>query len=99
MSKIQAHEAAVTSVVDLDDGQHIATGSYDKKINIFSMARCQKLLTLDNRASVTAMVITSDKSRLVTAGLDKSVSIWTVIRRNGVPLDLSRMLKESLTRR
>jgi WD40 repeat protein len=84
VSRIQAHEAAVTSIVDLEDGKHIATGSYDKKINIISLSRNQKLQTLSNRASVTGMVMTSDKARLVTAGLDKSISIWTIIRKNGV---------------
>ena len=84
VSKIQAHEAAVTSIVDLEDGKHIATGSYDKKINIFSTARSQRILSLNNRSSVTGMVMTADRSRLVAAGLDKSVSVWTISRRNGV---------------
>jgi WD40 repeat protein len=99
MSKIQAHEAAVTSIVDLDDGRHIATGSYDKKINIFSMSRNQKLLTLSNRASVTGMVMNADKTRLVTAGLDKSVSVWNILRRNGVFIDLCRLSKTSSVRK
>lgn len=84
LSKIQAHEAAVTSIVDLEDGRTIATGSYDKKINIFSMAKNQKIIVLNNRASVTGMVMTSDRSRLVSSGLDKSITIWTIIRKNGV---------------
>ena len=74
----------MTSIVDLGDGKHIATGSYDKKINIFTMSRNQKLLTLSNRASVTGMVMTSDKNRLVTAGLDKSITVWSIVRKAGV---------------
>lgn len=89
-SKIQAHEAAVTSIVDLSDGRHIATGSYDKKINIFSMTRNQRMLSLNNRTSVTGMVMTLDKSRLVASGLDKSVSVWAIVRKNGVLIGLLR---------
>lgn len=91
ISKIQAHEAAVTSIVDLEDGKHIATGSYDKKINIFSLSRNQKLLTLSNKASVTGMVMTSDRMRIITSGLDKSVSVYSIIRKNGVKLHSLRL--------
>ncbi len=94
VSKIQAHEAAVTSIVDLDDGKHIATGSYDKKINLFSLSKNQKMLTLSNRASVTGMVMTSDRQRLVTAGLDKSVTVWAIIRKNEVTINLFRLLNQ-----
>lgn len=84
VSKVQAHEAAVTSIVDLEDGKHIATGSYDKKINIVSMSRSQKMQTVSNKASVTGMVMTSDKQRLVTSGLDKSITVYSIVRKNGV---------------
>lgn len=74
----------MTSIVDLDDGRHIATGSYDKKINIFTMTRNQRILSLNNRTSVTGMAMTCDKTKLVASGLDKSISIWNIIRKNGV---------------
>lgn len=70
--------------MDLEDGRHIATGSYDKKINIFSMTRNQRILSLNNRTSVTGMVMTCDKSKLVASGLDKTISVWSIIRKNGV---------------
>lgn len=34
--KISIHTAALTCVVDLLDGSHLATGGYDKKINIYN---------------------------------------------------------------
>ena len=37
--RIQAHTAAVTSILDLEDGLHLLTGSYDKKVNIFNRRR------------------------------------------------------------
>ncbi len=70
--------------MDLQDGRHVATGSYDKKINIFSMTRNQRILSLNNRTSVTSMVMSCDKSKLVASGLDKTISVWSIIRKNGV---------------
>lgn len=35
-TKAVYHSAAVTSIVDLEDGHHLVTGSYDKKINLFN---------------------------------------------------------------
>lgn len=34
--KIQSHTAAVTAIVDLEDGRHLVTGSYDKKMILFN---------------------------------------------------------------
>ena len=91
VSKIQAHSAAVTGILDLEDGRHVATGSYDKKINVYSMAKNQITLSLNNnKTSVTGMVMSADKSRLATGGLDKTIAVWSIIRRSGVPLILFR---------
>lgn len=38
-SKIHAHSAAITSIVDLKDGQTLVSGSYDKLINIYNHRR------------------------------------------------------------
>ena len=84
-SKIQAHSAPVTGIVDLADGRHIATGSYDKKINIYNTVKKQITLSLNNnKTSVTGMVINADKTKLITSGLDKSIAVWSIIRKNGV---------------
>jgi WD40 repeat protein len=83
MSKVVGHSAAVTAIVDLDDGRHLVTGSYDKKINLYSHAKGKLITSLNNnRTSVTSMIMTADKSRLVSSGLDNSLSIWTIIRKN-----------------
>lgn len=94
MSKIQAHSAAVTGILDLEDGRHVATGSYDKKLNIYSMAKNQIILSLNNnKTSVTGMILNADKSKLVTSGLDKTMSVWSIIRRSGVLIYLYRQYK------
>ena len=85
----------MTSIVDLGDGRHIATGSYDKKVNIFSLSKNQKVVNLNNRTSVTAMVLSADQNRLVTAGLDKTLSVWVLSRKNGVIIQLFRTYRMS----
>ena len=63
----------------------MATGSYDKKINIYNMVKNQITLSLNNnKTSVTGMVINADKTKLVTSGLDKSIAVWSIVRKNGV---------------
>lgn len=85
MSKVVAHTAAVTAIVDLEDGRHLVTGSYDKKINLYNHNKGKIITSLNNnRTSVTSMIMTYDKSRLVSAGLDNSLSIWTIVRNNNV---------------
>lgn len=94
-SKVQAHSAAVTGILDLEDGRHIATGSYDKKINVFSMQKNQIILSLNNnRTSVTGMIMNADRSKLITSGLDKTVSVWSIMRRNGVNVSLFRLCRK-----
>jgi len=39
LHRVKSHTAAVTAIVDLQDGRHVATGSYDKTLNIFNMTR------------------------------------------------------------
>lgn len=95
-SKIQAHVAAVTGIVDLEDGRHIATGSYDKKIAIYNTIKNQIVLSLNNnKSSVTGMVINADKTKLITSGLDKTLSVWAIMRRNGVSIHLCRSSRKS----
>ena len=92
ISRIQAHSAAVTGIVDLHDGKHFATGSYDKKINIYNIGRNQVTSTLNNnRTSVTGMVMASSGNKLVTSGLDKSITVWSITRNAvGVHFNLLR---------
>lgn len=80
-SKVQLHSAAVTCIVDLGDGTHLATASYDKKITIFNHKRGVAIMsTNSSNTGIGCMTLTSDKSRLVSAALDNSVSVWRISR-------------------
>jgi WD40 repeat protein len=72
----------VTSIVDLNDGRNIVSGSYDKKINIYDYRRSETILSLDeNNSAVACMTLTGDNSKIVSSGLDSSISVWKIFRR------------------
>ena len=80
-SKVQLHNAAVTCIVDLQDSVHLATASYDKKINIFNYRRSSCVLSVNAlKAGVACMTLTSDKLRLISSELDSSISVWKLSR-------------------
>lgn len=41
--KVNLHSAALTCIVDMLDGSHLATGGYDKKINIFNYKKSESV--------------------------------------------------------
>lgn len=78
--------AAVTSIVDLDDGEHLLTGSYDKKINLFNHRKGEVISSYSNKSGVTSMVLTTDKQKVVSCGLENSMIIWSVVSKLNVLL-------------
>jgi WD40 repeat protein len=80
-SKVQLHSAAVTCIVDLQDSSNLVTGSFDRKINIFSYRRGVVIFTVNScKAGITCMGLTSDKHRLISSLLDNSIAIWKITR-------------------
>lgn len=56
--KIPLHSAALTCIVDLGDGAHLATGGYDRKINIYNYKRGELACEVSScKSGITAMVI------------------------------------------
>jgi len=80
-SKVQLHTAAVTCIVDMQDGTHLATASYDRKINIFSYRRGAVVFTINSsKTGISCMGLSSDGHRLISASLDSSMAIWKITR-------------------
>lgn len=81
-SKIQVHTSALTSIIDLQDKEHLVTGGYDKKIVIYNY---RSSLIVDeikgNNAPVACMSLTSDLCRVVSTGLDSSITVWRIVRK------------------
>lgn len=80
-AKIKAHAAAVTSIVDLCDGQTLVSGSYDKKINVYNYKKSSLLFSLpNNKSSVTSMLLNSARNKLITCGFDSMMFVWNIAR-------------------
>jgi WD40 repeat protein len=79
--KLEGHKAAVTCILDLGDGVHIASGSYDKKINVYSLLQGKVAYNLPtNKSSVTGIVLSSRGTKMVSCGLDNSLNVWQIVR-------------------
>lgn len=87
-ARIQSHGAAVTSIVDLEDGENLVTGSYDKKIILYDHSRRQVVSSHSNKSAVTSIVLTSDKQAIVSSGLDFTLLVWHIVRKSNVKLYL-----------
>lgn len=80
-AKIKAHSAAVTSIVDMCDGQTLVSGSYDKKINVYNYKKSALLFSLpNNKSSVTSMLLNSARNKLISCGFDSNMFVWGITR-------------------
>lgn len=90
-SKILAHSAAVTALVDCGDGQTMVSGSFDKKINVINYNRAEVMFNLPiNKQSVMGITLNSTKTKMVSASItetESSLSIWNIIKRAEVMID------------
>ncbi|KAL2890556.1 Vegetative incompatibility protein HET-E-1 [Ceratocystis lukuohia] len=74
---LEGHHDTVTSVVFSNDGQSLATGSWDNKIKIWDATSGACLHTLNNHHSHVASVVFSDDGhRLGSGSWDSTVKIW-----------------------
>jgi len=79
-NKVQLHSAAVTCIVDLQDGVNLASAGYDRKINIFNHKRGVAILSATNKTGIGCMTLAGDRERLVTSALDNSIAVWYLTR-------------------
>lgn len=78
--------AAVTCILDMEDGEHLLTGSYDKKINLFNHRRGEVISSYNNKSGLTSLVLTSDHRHVVSSGLEHSIIVWNIISTANVIL-------------
>lgn len=82
--KTAFHRAAVTSIVDVGDGAHLISGSYDKNIHIVNYHTDTLISRKSTKSAVISMTITSNK--LICSTLDNSCTIWSIHHMEEVEL-------------
>jgi hypothetical protein len=56
--KVNLHSAALTCIVDMLDGSHLATGGYDKKIQIYNYKKSEPIFEVNScRSGVTSLIV------------------------------------------
>lgn len=79
---MQNHSAAVTSIIDVGDGQTLISGSYDKKINVYNYKTGSLQYSLpNNKSSVFSLLLNSTKTKLIEGVLDTGMNgmyIWNI---------------------
>ncbi|PHH49543.1 Vegetative incompatibility protein HET-E-1 [Ceratocystis fimbriata CBS 114723] len=79
LQTLEGHKEGVTSVVFSNDGQTLASGSYDKTVKIWDANNGRCLRTLKGLGEhVTSMEFANNGQRLISESKDKTVKIWDV---------------------
>lgn len=91
----------VTALSFSPSGQFLASGSFDKSINVFNIATMKSIKPLKAHATVVTQIIFLNEQRLVSADKEGGVIVWdlsnsTVIKRlSKVPDDITAMCVSS----
>lgn len=81
-TRLEGHTMAVTAIVDLQDGQSIVSGSYDKRINVYNILSNKLIYNLPaNKSPVTGIILNCRGNKMISCGLnDNTLNIWQVVR-------------------
>ncbi|HEV8066807.1 MAG TPA: protein kinase [Planctomycetaceae bacterium] len=74
---LKGHSKEVCAVAFSADGNRIVSGSDDKTLKIWDVARVQETLTLKGHSSrVMSVAFSPDGKRIVSGGVDKTAKLW-----------------------
>lgn len=77
--KPYSHTAALTCIVDLLDGSSLATGGYDKRIQIYNYKRGIQIYESNAcKSGLTGLAISEKTKKLISSSLDSTLTIWGI---------------------
>ena len=83
--KKQYHTAAISGILDLEDGVHLLTTGYDKKIYVLDYIRGEVVFCCNNyNAAIVGVAMTSDNNSIVVTMLDRTIGVLAINRRDNV---------------
>ena len=84
---LYGHTSTVSDVAYRHDGKQIASGSFDKTINIWDAITGQLLRTLSGHTSnVTSVAYSPDGSLLASGSADSTIRIWNLVSDDSLTL-------------
>ena len=79
---LKGHALPVLSIAFSEDGQRLASASFDKEIKVWDMSTGREVLQLSGHPGVIVSVSFSpDGHRLVSASADGTIKVWNATPR------------------
>ena len=81
-SRFREHKGAVTAIQCLRDGETIVSGSYDKRLCVYSLSERKLKYTLPtNKSSIMGLTLNSQGTKLISCCLENNaINIWQIVR-------------------
>lgn len=89
------HADFITTVAFSDNGQWIATGSYDKTINLLNIATMKQPIKLRGHTSAIIKIIFLPEAQVLTADKEGSLIVWDI--RNGKMIKRLTKMNDNIT--
>ena len=82
---LEGHTGDVTAVAVTPDGRYAISGSWDKTLRVWDLARGEAVHTLKgHRDLVYAVAVTPDGRHVVSGSADKTLKVWDLVRGEAV---------------
>ncbi|CAG9318217.1 unnamed protein product [Blepharisma stoltei] len=75
--KLSGHHASISDMKISKDNTHMASGSYDKTIRVWNLAKNNCIKTIQHHTNrISSLYFTNNGEHLMATSLDNTVSIW-----------------------
>lgn len=77
---MKGHQSGVTSIIDLMDGNTVASGSYDNHAMIWDVHNGTPVCALrKHSAMISSLLLTQRRDHLLTGAWDRTIGVWELV--------------------